>query len=692
MKRAIIFLLLLAVFATSVAQSDSLKLSEQYFREGMEAYNFSHSKQAIELFDLSIKANPQNAKAHLMAGKSILLTIGKRKALDHFRTAYRLNPNIDEDIFFLIGQAYHYNELFDSALLYYDLMNQSLARSLKFGRVMKMSEVNWKIFECRNAKVFKSNPVSVNITHLGDHINSEWPDYAPTISADESVMIYTTRRPEKNQNPSLAEDLEYYEEIFMTRQENGVWQAAKGVEEINSSFHDASVSLSPNGKEMFVYSDENGGDIYETDLQPNGVWSRPNRLNGFINSPYFESSAAITADNNRLFFVSDRPEGYGGTDIYMATRNKRGDWSDVQNLGPIINTERDEEDVFISASGRHIYFSSNGHAGMGDLDIYRSEYDSIKKEWSEPLNLGYPINSVENDIYFVLTGDERYAYFSSARNDSRGDQDIYRVDLKDWRPLSREVMATAEKDMLNLTAMATVLQPKLVEPSKPIALDVVSTTTPNIKPASVITHTDWIIQLKDESGQPVDGAVTLTNENGGVQKMLTKELGTYHSLIDLASTKRVQAKISSMGYEPVSFETLLDAANASGKLIQTIFLRKSAVTALPGANGYSLFYESNATVAQHQEALDLVALKLKEDESCEVVITSNTDSYGEAAYNLNLSQRRGDDAKHYLVKSGISANRIKVIALGETQPQGDNKTSVGRRINRRTDLVIQKNN
>jgi Outer membrane protein and related peptidoglycan-associated (lipo)proteins len=677
------FLLLGSLLSTSAlwAQTDPEKLSDQYFREGMEAYNFSHSKQAIELFQLAINSNPKNAKAHLMAGKSILLTIGKQKALHHFKQAFTLNPGIDEDILFLIGQAYHYNELFDSALLYYDLMNQSLSRSLRFSRVMKMTEVNWKIFECRNAKVFKANPVAVNITHLSENINSEWPDYAPTIAANESIMIYTSRRPEKNENPSLAEDLEFYEEILSSKNVNGQWQPAVGIDEINSSFHDASVSLSPDGKEMFVYGDENGGDIYETDLQPDGTWSRPKRLNGFINSPYFESSAAVTAGNDRLFFVSDRPEGYGGTDIYVATKNKRGEWADVQNLGPFINTERDEEDVFITASGRHLYFSSNGHAGMGDLDIYRSEYDSTKNQWSEPLNLGYPINSVESDIYFVLTGDERYAYFSSARADSKGDQDIYRVDLKDWKPVSRESLEAAAQAFIHQTAAANVFQVKEVNPSS---------TTPVAN-----APTEWKIQLKDEAtGQPIEGDISLLS-NQSETKMKKADDGSYQIVMDAAASE-YQIKILSKGYESSTLSVKFDGNQSGSKLNQTIFLKREKTVAVasvePGrslASVFNLFYESNIVVPQHKEVLDLVVLKLKEDASCDVVIVGNTDNYGEEDYNIALSQRRAEDAKGYLVKSGIDPSRIKVMPLGESKPQGDNKTSAGRRINRRTDLILQ---
>ncbi len=683
MKATYCFLLSALLSGSALAQTDSLKLSEQYFREGMEAYNFSHSKQAIELFQLAIKANPKNERAHLMAGKSILLTIGKQQALHHFKKAYSLNPNIDEDILFLIGQAYHYNELFDSALFYYDLMNQSLAKSLRFSRVMKMSEVNWKIFECRNAKVFKANPVNVGIVHLNENINSEWPDYAPTIAADESVMIYTSRRPDKNENPSLAEDLEFYEEILSSKNINGVWQQATSIEEINSAFHDASVSLSPNGKEMFVYGDENGGDIFETDLQSDGTWSRPKRLNGFINSPYFESSAVVTAGDDRLFFVSDRPEGYGGTDIYMATKNKRGEWTDVQNLGPVINTERDEEDVFITASGRHIYFSSNGHAGMGDLDIYRSEYDSVKKQWSEPLNLGYPINSVESDIYFVLTGDERYAYFSSARADSKGDQDIYRVDLKDWKPVSRESLVAAEQALVHQTAAAAKAAQTIAEPL----------AATNLKNGPTV----WNIQLKDESTRlAVEGDISLRSNQSEV-KMNRSGDGSYQINVDPKSTTEYEVRILAKGYEPSTLAVRFDANQAGSNLNQTFYLKKekmvAAVTTEPGRASavtiFNLFYESNFAIARNKEVLDLAVLRLQQDQNCKVIIAGNTDNYGDDSYNLTLSQRRAEDARNYLIKSGIDASRIEILALGESKPLGDNKTSAGRRVNRRTDLIIE---
>ncbi|HCW09133.1 MAG TPA: hypothetical protein DGG95_17385, partial [Cytophagales bacterium] len=195
--------------SVSLAQTDSLKKADQYYKDGMDAFNYEHRNRAIVLFKRAILANPNYAAAHLMAGKSIMSTMKKNQALTYFKKAYALDSKVDEDILFYIGQAYHYAEEFDSALMYYDQYNFKLSHMLAFERSMKVNEVNRKIFECRNAKVFKANAVQVTIENLSKAVNSEYPDYAPNISADESLLVFTTRRPDTNGNNNLAEDQEF---------------------------------------------------------------------------------------------------------------------------------------------------------------------------------------------------------------------------------------------------------------------------------------------------------------------------------------------------------------------------------------------------------------------------------------------------------------------------------------------------
>ncbi len=490
--RFTLLILFLSSLSTAQCQTDSLALSEEYYRLGMEVFDFSHRKQAAELFVLASRMNPKSAKAQFMAGQSIMLTIKKEQSLPYFLSAWKLDPKVNEEILFFLGKAYHYSEKFDSAILFYDRYNRILARSMNLGKSIKIDEVNRKIFECRNAIIYMTKPVDVIITLLGSTINSEYPDYAPTISEDETQMVFTTRRPEENLNVKVAVDHEYYEDIFYSQKVNGEWQPAKNIgPPLNTNFHNSSVNLSPDGKEMILYHDSNGGDLFISSRDQAQSWSAPKPLDG-INTQYLENSASLTEDDKRIYFTSNRPGGYGGTDIYYGELANNGRWVNLKNLGPEVNTEKDEDGVFISANGKHLYYSSNGLAGMGDLDIYRSAYDPLTSNWSEPINLGYPINSVENDIYFVLNADEKFAYISSVRNENVGEQDIYKIDMTNWKPVD-----LSQQEMMD----------KLTEPVK------------LVQPAAVVTPARSfkmsLLVMDDASGEVLDASVNFKNRLNG---------------------------------------------------------------------------------------------------------------------------------------------------------------------------------
>jgi outer membrane protein OmpA-like peptidoglycan-associated protein len=530
--------------------------------------------------------------------------------------------------------------------------------------------------------VFKENPVNVLIEDLGTTVNSEYADYAPNISADESVLVFTSRRPGKEVSNSLADDLEYYEEIHMSKRVDGKWQPSVNVGgPLNTAFHNANISLSPNGKEMFVYSDENGGDLYETELGNDGKWEKPKRLNGYINSPYLENSAAVTSDDKKLFFVSDRPGGYGGTDIYVAFKNKRGEWSEVQNLGSVINTDRDEEDVFVSANGQHIYFSSNGHAGMGDLDIYRSTFDSATMQWSEPLNLGYPVNSVENDIYFVLSGDERYAYISSLRENSVGDQDIYRVDLKNWKPMTRKELMEKELTEANLLTPVNVTANFNI-PQNSIELRSVN----ELRPSANTPVTLMVAAVDEVSGNPIDASVKLIDDSKR-EIVLEKSGDAYRTTIQNQGYKKYQILAEAVGYQSARSTIHLMGNGENNTIKESLSLRKIE-SSVPFV--INLYYDVNRVMPNNPEALNMLKSLMLENQTAKVLVEGHTDNTGEADYNLQLSQKRVDAVKKILVEAGIQSERISATGYGESRPLTDNATYNGRKLNRRTMFTIIK--
>jgi outer membrane protein OmpA-like peptidoglycan-associated protein len=265
----------------------------------------------------------------------------------------------------------------------------------------------------------------VRLENLGDSINSAFADYDPFISLDETNLYFTSRRSTTKGGGKAELDGEYYEDIYVSHKKNGKWGKAKPVEGMNKNTNDAITGLSFDGLKMFIYRDVNGGDIYLSEFKGNN-WTKPHNLKD-INSEFHESSACLSADNKTLYFVSDRPGGEGGRDIYMSTLDAENKWSKPVNLGADINSTYDEDRVYVHPYSKALFFSSKGHNSLGGYDIFSSDY--ANGQWSKPKNLGYPINDVDDDFAFVITDDLKHGYYSSFKENGKGDKDIYFIDF-----------------------------------------------------------------------------------------------------------------------------------------------------------------------------------------------------------------------------------------------------------------------
>jgi len=664
-----------------LAQVDSSALAAEYYKMGMEVFDYTHRKQATELFVLATQMDPKNARAQFMAGQSIMLTVNKEKSLSYFRKAWELDPNVDESILYFLGQAYHHNLKFDSAILFYDRYNRVLARSLQLEKSNKINEVNRKIFECRNAVIFLENPVDVTITHLTENINSEYPDYAPAINTDETLMVFTSRRPEGNLNATVATDLEYYEDIFYSEFIDGQWTPSKNMRgPLNTNYHNSSVAISPDGKEMILYHDSNGGDLFISQRGADFQWSTPKSMEG-INSEYLENSASLTPDNQVVFFTSNRPGGYGGTDIYRAELGKGGRWGNITNLGPLVNTEMDEDGVFIAANRKHLYFSSNGHAGMGDMDLYRTERDSVNGVWGNPVNLGYPINSPENDIYFVLNKEETDAYISSVRQENIGEQDIYRVDMQRWKPidLKRENYADlfAENASIKSTAVATSATAEKV------------TSTSSASGAEIVNEAKISIAVQDAVNRAqLNAQVFLRSKDGTSYEMGNPQRGNYTTTLKTESnTPQVyKLEINSIGYAPQTATIYLGGVSSTVMTFSdTIRMQKLAAN-VPALIDIYFGHDSDEPLSFNgiQDFINM----MQQSPNMKVEIGGHTDSLGPEEYNQLLSQRRANSVKKYIERLGIDGGRIRAVGYGESRPVAPNDSQEGRRLNRRTEFTI----
>jgi len=289
------------------------------------------------------------------------------------------------------------------------------------------ANVDHIIAQCNSGKMFIMAPSNAKIINLGDSINGAFSDYNPLVLQDESSVVFTSRHPGLNNNTALA-DGQYHASIYVSyiNKDSG-WTNAKPYDmSLNFMQDNACSSITPDGQQMIVYcSGDKGGQLYISHMGDEH-WEAPEKIGSDVNTIGTQSNACMSPDGATLYFVSDRPGGIGGKDIWRCIKLPNGNWSRALNLGKTVNTAYDEETPFMHADGHTFFFSSQGHNSMGGYDIFFSQVlDSGK--FSEPFNLGYPINTPDDEIHFSLSLDGKNGYFNSNRPDGKGKQDIYKV-------------------------------------------------------------------------------------------------------------------------------------------------------------------------------------------------------------------------------------------------------------------------
>ncbi|MDF2436904.1 MAG: ompA [Bacteroidota bacterium] len=349
----------------------------------------------------------------------------KQKSVDLLNEVAKEAPDAP-DIDFFLGRAYHLNYKFDEAIASF---NKYLTTAPPINQRLLTERY---IENSKNGKAFVEVKVKCEIENAGNVINTENQEYVPVISSDESVLIFTYMGP--NSTGGLMDDDfnpdpqgNYYEDIFISHRLGDEWLTPEGIgTNINTKNHDASIALSSDGQKLFIFHStaKDGGDIYMSELKGE-VWGVPVPLGPEINTKYWEGSVSLSADERRLYFASERPGGSGGKDIYVSQKMADGTWGKAENLGPTINTQFNDDSPFIHPDGITLFFSSEGHKSIGGYDIMYSAFKDGK--WSSPTNLGYPINTTEDERFYVLTADGAHGYFSSDRKGGQGQQDIYTV-------------------------------------------------------------------------------------------------------------------------------------------------------------------------------------------------------------------------------------------------------------------------
>ncbi len=453
----ILCLLLCLGVLLNAQTKDFNKLFKKKLYEADDYFRYDNYYEALPIYEELYSIDSSNFEVNFKLGVCKFEFIkDKRQLLKFFD--YSKNKYIDA--YFYLGRIYHLKMLFDRAIDAYVYYKNS-----KEAKSFDNKLVDYYIDRAVYAKKMFMNPTNIKVYKIDGDINTQADEYVPLITSDESVLLFTSRR-KGSTGGKLDPNNEFFEDIYISYYKDGKWQSPKNIgRPVNSYTHDACVSLSPDGHKMLIYRTNpalTGGDIYET-VNENGNWTTPQKLTPKINLyEWLETSAAYTPDEQTIYFSSNRPGGIGGKDLYRITKMPDGTWSNAQNLGATINTPYDEDAPFIHPDGNTLYFSSKGHNNMGGYDIFMSE--KTQDGWTAPQNLGYPVNTVFDDIYFVVSANKEHAYFSSNRE--KGNLDIYKVDLGNKKSnyiVLRGVVSTNEPKYKKLSAIITVIDSQTKE-------------------------------------------------------------------------------------------------------------------------------------------------------------------------------------------------------------------------------------
>jgi outer membrane protein OmpA-like peptidoglycan-associated protein len=693
-RSILIFSALLLLLTPAFSQQENRATAEEYLQQAEEIMQATKALDDVrDILVLAAETDTTYTKANFEAGQVFLMTINKETAVNYLMRVYRQNPEYKFDLEYWIGKSYQYGLEFDKAIDFYKRYRTKLAQKPNYQGKDKtpLHLVERGIFQCENGKKFVENPKNFSIVNIGREVNSEFDDYGPVLNESENEIVFTTRRKDGNMNENVFDDNKPWEDIFISLKEGGKWTWAKNIgPPVNTLTHNATLALSADGKLLFVYTDEIGnGDILLSERQADGTWSEPTPLPGIINSSYKESAITISKDEKTIYFTSDRPGGYGGSDIYSATKDGKGEWSRVKNLGSKINTSFDEEGPFIDYDQVTLFFSSEGHNGMGGHDVYRSSYNVQTNEWSEPENLGYPINTPDHDLYFIASRDSKRAYYSSFREDGMGYQDIYMITipegLKDPQPV---VAQNTEPKKIDTTATADVKN-TIVAKKDPV---VIPKNEPKVEPKKEIVPLRYVVSVVDANGKaPLDAKIKLQGAKDNViVKSNTKKPGVYEFSITSTNPKDYRLSVEVDGYVFQNENVRIGPASEQEKtLTRTIELRRLSVGVTKVLRNIYFDFDKATFKTESYSELNKLEAMLRQNGNVKVEIGGHTDGVGNGAYNIFLSRKRAEAVKDYLTKKGIDARRVKAVGYGKTKPLATNDDeNEGRELNRRVEFKV----
>ncbi len=632
MKRIISLLLLLIVFSAK-AQYDPEKVNKKakdVYEQAWNSYRDGDLKQSVALFQKAISLDGNYVDAYLdLAGvygdlkdytnAIINFDIAKAKDTAYFKpfsVLYSIN----------LAGAGRFQDALNAVNNY--LNNARLGQKAIASATQRKRSYEFALaFAAKHA----ADNYVFNPENLGDSINSDQPEYYPSMTINDSILVYTRR------GANVRED--FFES---NKTKKGYSRSMLMGGDLNDDPFKGALHISQDG-EWLIFAADYGQrgfgsyDLYISYWTPQG-WSVPENLGQNINSEAWESSPCLSPDKKALYFSSTRYGGYGQGDIYVTYKSGRS-WTPAQNLGPVINTPGGEIAPFVHADGESMYFTSDGHIGYGGTDLYLSRMDRVSGKWGSPINLGYPINTIENEGSLFVASDGLTAYYASDRADSRGSLDLYKFELR--------------KD---------------------------------IRPARTLYVQGYVFDAKTKKGLPSSVELIDNSTNTVRTRVQTDETGFY--FITLPTGTDYTFTVNRQGYLFYSKLYELSKQQADSTYKNDIPLQPIELNATVRLKNIQFETNSVKLLSVSMVELDKLVQLMQENKQIKVQVNGYTDNIGKPADNLKLSNNRAKAVADYLISKGVDAKRLTWKGFGETKPVADNQSEQGRALNRRTEFTI----
>ena len=631
-------------------------------------------------YDEYVKANAYNnlnPELNYKTGVSALFSDNKELAAEYFLKAFVLKGDVSEDILLLTGRALQYAGRYQEAI---EKLNSYLNEDWKKSS-QNLADAGKYLEECKAALQVTKDTLRVDIKNIGSNINSNADDYAELFSADDKTMFFASRR-ELSKSGSIYDDTKHDENIFFSVLSNGTWgSAATAGKELTTRYCETPLYLSSTNEELYIYTGyENKGDI-QVSVKKRGAWKAPKPVPFKINSRGSETSMTFSPLGNEIWFVSDKgKEAQGGKDIYMIKKLDERKWSKPVNAGPNINSALDEESVRFSERGDTLWFSSKGHNTIGGYDIFYSVKDQIGY-WGKAVNAGYPVNTPWDELFYTpAKSSTPQFYLASNRSESMGGLDIFNgrvlppepviIPVEPPKPdtvLIRDTVIII-KETIQTPAPSPVVVP---EPPAEKGLYLIGSVKDSENGTPVLAKIDVIDLASDQ----IIGTTASSDVDGSYRVKLPAKKSY---MIDLRSTgflsdmKRIDI--------PDTYEG--EFYNLDVSLIKVKVGKKVVLNNILFETGKSVL-----TASSYTELNRLVNI-LEDNPLMRIEISGHTDNTGSEALNFRLSESRAKAVVDYLVQKGIDRLRLEFKGYGPQQPIADNKTSEGRKMNRRVEFKI----